>query len=302
MEVNYMNNEHIHTFPFNPTEFPFNIEIAGITNCDSEYTISREKSYCYILEYVYEGSGTIICNGNTYHVNKGDAYLLPKGSNHCYYPDKSWDKIWFNIDGTLVTNIIFAYGLEHTVVFKNINNKQIFDEFYQITNSEKHTAEIMMEAAVQFHIIMQHLYSTIQNHSFNRKVSRIKELLDSNLYEKDISLKSIANELLISQAQVINIFKKTYNMTPYQYFAKKRLELAASMLLNSNLQVKEIAEILNYSDQPYFSNAFKKIMGVSPDKYRKMNTSFNLTKSNINNKFLMEQAENLPFNLKVDRK
>ena len=39
-----MNNEHIHTFPFNPTEFPFNIEIAGITNCDSEYTISREKS------------------------------------------------------------------------------------------------------------------------------------------------------------------------------------------------------------------------------------------------------------------
>lgn len=297
-----MNNEHINSFPFNPNEFPFNIEISGITNCDHEYTIFREKSYCYILEYIYEGSGTIICNNKEYHVNKGDAYLLPKGSNHKYYPDKTWDKVWFNIDGVLVTNIIFAYGLENTVVFKNINNKKIFDDLYDITSKPKSTTEIMMSAAIQFHVIMQYLYSTQQTNFFDRKVTRIKEMLDANLYEKDISLKAIAKELLISQAQVINIFKKTFNMTPYQYFANKRMEIAASLLLNSNLQVKEIAEIMHYSDQPYFSNAFKKTMGVSPDKYRKMNMNNNLSKSNINNKFPMEQTENLPFKLKVDRK
>ena len=297
-----MNNENINSFPFNPTEFPFNIEISGITNCDSEYTISREKSYCYILEYVYEGSGTIYCNDKKYRVSKGDAYLLPKGSNHSYSPDKNWDKIWFNVDGTLVSNIIFAYGLEKTVVFKNVNNKQIFDDLYEITNCGKPTSEIMMSAAIQFHFIMQYLYSTLQKNSFDRKVSKIKELLDANIYEKSISLKKIADELLISQAQVINIFKKTFNVTPYQYFSTKRIEIAASLLLNSNLQVKEIADSLNYSDQPYFSNAFKKIMGVSPEKYRKMNNSYNLTKANTNNKFLIEQAENLPFNLKVERK
>ena len=48
-----MNNERINSFPFNPTEFPFNIEISGISNCDEEYTVYREKSYCYILEYIY---------------------------------------------------------------------------------------------------------------------------------------------------------------------------------------------------------------------------------------------------------
>ena len=118
-----MNNEHINSFPFNPTEFPFNIEISGITNCDEQYTVYREKSYCYILEYIYNGSGTLFCNGREYSVSKGDAYLLPKGSNHRYYPDKTWDKIWFNIDGTLVSNLIFAYGLENTIVFKNFNRK-----------------------------------------------------------------------------------------------------------------------------------------------------------------------------------
>lgn len=296
-----MNNEHINSFPFNPTEFPFNIEISGITNCDEQYTVYREKSYCYILEYIYNGSGTLFCNGREYSVSKGDAYLLPKGSNHRYYPDKTWDKIWFNIDGTLVSNLIFAYGLENTIVFKNFNRKKLFDDLFEITNSQKPTAEIMLSASIQFHIIIQEMYNSMQKFSYDGNVNKIKKMLDDNLYQKDISLKSIADELCISQAQVINIFKRTFNMTPYQYFAKKRIEIAASLLLNSNLQVKEIAELLNYSDQPYFSNAFKKTMGISPEKYRKMNISNDLTKSNINNKILMEQAENLPFNLKVDR-
>lgn len=296
-----MNNEHINSFPFNPTEFPFNIEISGITNCDNQYEIFREKSYCYILEYICEGSGTIFCNGKEYHVSKGDVYLLPKGSCHKYYPDKAWDKIWFNIDGTLVSNIIYSYGLENTIVFKNFNKRKLFEELYEITNSQLPAKEIMLSAAVKFHVIIQELYTLKQSDLFDNNVNTIKRMLDANLYEKDISLKNIANKLCMSQAQVINIFKRTFAMTPYQYFSKKRIEIAASLLLNSNMQIKEIAEMLNYSDQPYFSNAFKKIMGVSPDKYRKMNLNNNLRKSNMNNKFSIEQAENLPFELKVDR-
>lgn len=298
-----MNNENINSFNFNPTEFPFNIEISGITNCDQEYTISRKKSYCYILEYVYEGSGTIFCDNKKYHVAKGDAYILPKGSSHSYYPDKNWDKIWFNIDGTLVTNLIVAYGLENTVVFKNVNNKQLFEQLYNITVSGAPLNEIIVSAAIQFHRIIQFLYCAAEsNEVFDKKASKIKQMLDSNIYKKNFSLNSIANELHISQASVINIFKKSFNMTPYQYFTRKRLDTAASLLLNSNLQIKEIAELLCFADQPCFSNAFKKIMGISPEKYRKTNTNNNLVHANMNNKFQIEELENLPFDLTVHRK
>ncbi len=296
-----MNNEKVTTFPFDPTEFPFNIEISGITNCDNQYEVYREKSYCYILEYVYEGSGTIFCDGKEYKVEKGDVYLLPKGSCHRYYPDKAWDKIWFNIDGTLVSNLIYSYGLNHTIIFKRVHNKRIFEELYEITNSQAPAKEIMLSAAIKFHSIIQLLYNHQQKNQLDTKVNTIKRMLDSHLYEKDISLKNVSAELCMSQAQIISIFKKTFNMTPYQYFSKRRIEIAASLLLSSNMQVKEIAELLNYSDQPYFSNAFKKIMGVSPEKYRKMNLGNIQHKSNMHNKFPVEEAENLPFDLKVDR-
>lgn len=296
-----MNNERVTTFPFDPTEFPFNIEMSGITNCDSKYEVCRDKSYCYILEYVYGGSGTIFCDGREYKVEKGDVYLLPKGSCHRYYANETWDKIWFNVDGTLVSNLVYSYGLQNSIVFKHFNNKQIFDELYEITNSNLSVREIMLRSAIKFHEILQSLYDFRIKDLIDIKVNTIKNLLDSHLYEKDISLKDIANELCLSQAQVISIFKKTFNMTPYQYFAKKRIEIAANLLLNSNMQVKEISELLNFADQPYFSNAFKKIIGVSPEKYRKMNINNIQRQSNIHNKFSVEATENLPFDLTVER-
>lgn len=296
-----MNNERINSFPFNPTDFPFNIEISGITNCDEQYIVHREKSYCYILEYIYGGSGTLFCNGRKFTVRAGDVYLLPKGSDHRYYPDQSWDKIWFNLDGTLVSSLIYSYGLNDVIVFKNFGKKEYFDTLYDITNSRRPTEDIMFDASVQFHRIVQELYRSQQTFSFDGLFNRIKKMLDDNIYQKELSLAEIARQLCISQAQVINIFKRTYNMTPHQYFTKRRIEIAASLLLESKLQIKEIAELLNYSDQPYFSNAFKKYMGISPEKYRRMNVSHDLSHSNVNNKYMTEQDDNLPFLLKVER-
>lgn len=296
-----MNNECVTTFPFDSTEFPFNIEMSGITNCSDKHEVYREKCYCYIIEYIYGGSGTLFCDGHEYRVEKGDVYILPKGSYHRYYTDDSWDKIWFNIDGTLVSNLIHSYDLQTTVVFKGFNNKAVFDELYELTTSNKPIKEIMLEGAVKFHSIVQMLYDLRQKDLSDVKANSIKKMFDSHLYEKDISLKHISKEIGMSQAQIISIFKKTYNMTPYQYFVKKRIEIACDLLLNSNMQVREISEMLNYADQPYFSNSFKKIMGISPEKYRKMNASLIQRQSNIHNKFAIETTKNLPFNLKVER-
>ena len=49
------------------------------------------------------------------------------------------------------------------------------------------------------------------------------------------------------------------------------------------------------------SNAFKKIMGVSPEKYRKMNINIIQRQANLHNKFTVEATENLPFDLMVER-
>lgn len=49
----------------------------------------------------------------------------------------------------------------------------------------------------------------------------------------------------------------------------KRIEKAIKLLHKTELQVYEIAEQTGYASQHYFSTAFKKFVGVSPNQYRK---------------------------------
>ena len=48
------------------------------------------------------------------------------------------------------------------------------------------------------------------------------------------------------------------------------MERAKSLLMNKDLSITEIANILSYKDINYFSGLFKKQVGMSPQKYRKM--------------------------------
>ena len=48
-----------------------------------------------------------------------------------------------------------------------------------------------------------------------------------------------------------------------------KMKKAIQLLNSTDLAIVEIAEQVGYDTQHYFSTAFKKVMGVSPIKYRK---------------------------------
>ena len=53
-----------------------------------------------------------------------------------------------------------------------------------------------------------------------------------------------------------------------KYHANQRIKSAQNLLRNTGLQIKEVAAFLNYTDEHYFSNSFRKITGMSPREYR----------------------------------
>lgn len=73
---------------------PFMLALSGITYPDPDYKACRKCSDVYVVEYVTAGAGTVICNGESYRIEKGDAYILPAGSNHRYHSDRKdpWEK------------------------------------------------------------------------------------------------------------------------------------------------------------------------------------------------------------------
>ena len=89
-----------------------------------------------------------------------------------------------------------------------------------------------------------------------------------NVY-KNLSLQEMAAHFDISTSYICRLFKMYYSDTPISYYNRIKTEEARTMLNDyPNMKIKDIAEMLGFSDQYYFSKVFKQQYGVSPQTYR----------------------------------
>ena len=76
----------------------------------------------------------------------------------------------------------------------------------------------------------------------------------------------------LSRTAFFSKFKAETGKTPAAYFMHIKLELAGTLLEQTTKKAKEIAEMLGFNDEFYFSKLFKKMYGLTPLQYRRNNT------------------------------
>lgn len=140
-------------------KLPFRLTLAGITCPDADYKIYRECSELYVIEYVEKGAGTVICGGESYRIEKGDAYILPAGFEHRYYSDKKepWKKKWMNVSGELCERLTEIYGIDKRVHFPKTDIGGLFDELFDYLAKHPADNEINSYSAIFFHRMIQRL-------------------------------------------------------------------------------------------------------------------------------------------------
>ena len=141
---------------------------------------------------------------------------------------------------------------------------QFEDAFYYSTSME---------------MLRQNLYTPIhqltEKEKENIKVDspeffeKIKVYLSGHISEP-LSLQAISNLFAISQAYMSKLFRKYTRQSYNQYLTGIRMERAKELMEeNSELFVKDIAEMVGYRDQFYFSRIFHSYTGKSPADYIK---------------------------------
>ena len=265
-------NETIYSCP-QPTENqPLRIELAGITHPDKSYRIFRSESKdIYVLEYVISGRGHLIHGGQYYEVTAGDVYFLQPHITHNYYSDPAdpWKKIWFNLQGPLIEALCNAYQLHGVVYYHDCPLQEEFFRSMEIIRNWNSNS--LIEFSLQIHRIFERLHTWRIRHPEMDKSPegiRLKEYLDQNWQQK-ISIASLARLIRKSPAQMMRIFRRDWGDSPYNYVQKQRDFFARQYLENTNCPVKELAMMMGFQDEFYFSNWFKLRNGLSPTLYRK---------------------------------
>lgn len=87
-------------------------------------------------------------------------------------------------------------------------------------------------------------------------------------YARRITLEEVASEVYLSPAYFSKIFKQEVGSSFKGYLNQIRIEKSKFLLRDRNIQLIDIAGMVGYEDQSYFTKVFKKILGTSPGKYR----------------------------------
>lgn len=87
-------------------------------------------------------------------------------------------------------------------------------------------------------------------------------------YLERISLEEIASHVGLSRTYLSTTFKKETGMALYNFVNVYRVEISKNLLLNTNISLIDVAGRSGFSDQSYFTRIFKKLTGVSPQKFR----------------------------------
>jgi two-component system, response regulator YesN len=112
-----------------------------------------------------------------------------------------------------------------------------------------------------------------ENEDTKEIIDHIEEYIRTN-YADNINLEEIARKFSIDFSYLSKAFKKYKSVTPLKFLITLRiLEAKRLMGTQPELDIKEIGEIIGYTDQHYFSRIFKNVTGKAPSEYKKLLTT-----------------------------
>jgi AraC family transcriptional regulator len=100
--------------------------------------------------------------------------------------------------------------------------------------------------------------------------NRLREVIDyieSNL-DRNITLSEVAGLVNLTPRYFCAAFRGAVGRSPHQFQIERRMERAKTLLSDANFSVADVAFTVGFSSQSHLSYCFRRIMGVTPARYR----------------------------------
>lgn len=102
-----------------------------------------------------------------------------------------------------------------------------------------------------------------------RVVAEALHVMQANYFDPKLKVGAIAESVGVSASHLTRLFNEVTGKSMYRSLQDLRLKRAAALLESSDRSIKEIAALTGWSNQLYFSAAFRRHYGIPPSEYRK---------------------------------
>ena len=257
--------------------------------------------------YCYEGCLSIEVNSFLLNMEKGSVLILSPGTSYKYLTDKntSFKLLALNFDFTNdFSHIIHPVGpmaqknfskdrLIAKVEFEDAEPYNSFLYIQSILPIENALLKIEKEYRTQTlyynaritGILTDILTKCLRTVTFSQTrddndgsvIMNVIDFIHKHFNEK-ITNEFIATNFNFHPNYLNTLIKKTTGLSLHQYVLNIRISNAVSLLETTSKSIGEISNLTGFDDIANFSKHFKKVTGVNPSNYRKIN---NISKSEL---------------------
>lgn len=297
---------------------PF-IREVGLQRCDS-WCKRKRKIYDFEMMYCFCGNARAEIEEIQYDLVPGSLLLIPPDTSHRFWSDRDthnecfychFDFIYQDDDTEIfdIYNDVDTYlGLFWEILPRPELIREVplfegnysFPDFLQIKEVDRMTtlfrklyktyvskSKIMSVTMKQIflEIIQTVLAQTVEEDSYtslNHRaiVESMKEYIANN-DNRRVSVKEIADSVGLCSDHASRIFKKVTGMKMVEFITRHRISKAKTLMIYPNLTLDEIAHMVGFESENYFSQIVKRYEGQTPanlrisiynemDKYPKM--------------------------------
>jgi len=252
----------------------FGILAAGRETCNPDYQVERDGFPCFGLEFVSAGKGELLIDGHSYPLRAGTLFCYGPGIPHRIRadPEQPMTKYFVDFFGTGAAKRLAGGAIAPGAAIQ-IHDVETFRLLFeqliaQGAQSQPHTPRVcaayieilLLKAAEGFVPTAPGLSALAEN------FHRWRDFIDANLIRlRDLG--QIAAELHVSAPHLCKVFKQFGQPGPFQYLTRKKLNLAAELLVGRRLSVKAAAMEVGYTDPYHFSRLFKAHFGHAPKHF-----------------------------------
>jgi AraC-like DNA-binding protein len=233
--------------------------------------IARKNSELFGIELITAGNLRFVQDGKEYIVEPGNIIIKKRGGNHLYEPGPAGfvHKRFIRLDGPIIETVIGELGIEQIDVCR-LSHPCRFAVLQKraITLTRDQPEGFVMQLSLLALEILLFVAQDVTGSRFPAALYASIDYMRRNLHQK-IAISDLSKTVGVSDTQLFRLFKTHVGESPLAFFNNMKIKRAGELLRHTLIPLKEIAFSLGYEEPAYFTNQFKKTMGMSPREYRK---------------------------------
>lgn len=257
------------------TPKPYNIICYDSFRYSPKYSCEtksdRPSSAFFIIK---KGTYRYTFDGRTMYAHDNDLVYVPRGGSYKYevlteLKDTFLHQVEFQIFDAKTGGVTAL--ADHPVTAIGNCGAEVADLMEEVTSISAYSAKYNSYKMIS--ILYMLIYHTALNHdafrqtAMSRPINEALKYIEKNLGER-IVVSEIAKMSHLSVVQFRRQFKKELCAAPNAYITTLKMKKARSLLRQTDCSIGEVAALVGYENVYYFSNAFKKKIGMSPSAYR----------------------------------